>query len=531
MDQDLASKVSSLCVRHYTEVLPKKGKPQASKEWTLLAAVVQVNEKTDDLKVVAMATGTKCIGQSKMSKEGDIINDSHAEVLARRAFLRYLYEQLQHAYSGIQETIFGRPDQDYRCFLKGFITFYFFTSCTPCGDASIFPKESYSSDDPGKDSDADHYEARGVSQNRATDQGVLKRSGESLEGTEISSHNLSDLPSGCSHCNKKLKSEKSAVMEQFTSKTPSEQHRNSHSSVSEGDNQSVEQRSNTCSATSTVKTDKTTCKATGCPAVSNQPQEIIDFSSGACQDIHRTGAKCVPGGPQDLLLSGADYHTVGLLRLKPGRGDSTLSMSCSDKMAKWNVVGWQGALLSHFLARPVHMTAVIFGKCPFNQEATERALIGRLQQVSDLPEHYCIHAPLIVSTQVLFPDSKEAVQSSNAAGDRVKLVPAGAAIIWASVEHKALDVSVNGKRQGVITKNIHKQEARCSVCKAEMFQSFKDLVKSIPEEERPQTLRRADLHTYHDYKMAAITYQDALARLLIVFNTWVKKPQDYLLFR
>ena len=40
------------------------------------------------MKVVAMGTGSKCIGQSHMCLKGHIINDSHAEVTARRSFLR-----------------------------------------------------------------------------------------------------------------------------------------------------------------------------------------------------------------------------------------------------------------------------------------------------------------------------------------------------------------------------------------------------------------------------------------------------------
>lgn len=59
-------------------------------------------------------------------------------------------------------------------------------------------------------------------------------------------------------------------------------------------------------------------------------------------DIHRTGAKCLNVETrQDPRLPGAAYHVVGAVRTKPGRGDRTLSVSCSDKLLRWHSSGVQ----------------------------------------------------------------------------------------------------------------------------------------------------------------------------------------------
>jgi hypothetical protein len=101
--QRLADAVAAAVLAKYAD-LPKNGKPSPT-EWTILAGLVASRSQQsegnqdaswhdDEVAVVALATGNKCLSASKLRPDGRALNDSHAEVLTRRSFIHFLQTQM-----------------------------------------------------------------------------------------------------------------------------------------------------------------------------------------------------------------------------------------------------------------------------------------------------------------------------------------------------------------------------------------------------------------------------------------------------
>ena len=241
-----AEDLAKLCFDRFKQ-LPKTGKPNSS-EWTILAGVVLHNKQTGNCQVVSLGCGTKCLGKSKFCSQGLILNDSHAEVLARRGLLRYFYYEINKALANSNrphnDCIFEWMPEKQKFHLKDELTLHFLSTQTPCGDACIL------------DAGGENFTKEPVNKRQKMDRVGIKNTEDNVGSVVVSVY---------------------------------------------------------------------------------------------------TGAKLIGSHHTDPM-----EQLVGAVRTKPGRGERTLSMSCSDKLAKWQIMGVQGALLDNFLSEPIYFRTLNF---------------------------------------------------------------------------------------------------------------------------------------------------------------------------
>ncbi|KAI4721196.1 adenosine-deaminase domain-containing protein [Aureobasidium sp. EXF-10727] len=123
---------------HRKPRLPSSGLKAGRREWVPLAGIVLENSD-GALTCAALATGMKCLPRDKIQGlDGNVVHDSHAEILALRAFNRFLLDQsaLLCADPCADSLLISTSAQKPFTIDPRF-TIHMYCSEAPCGDASM----------------------------------------------------------------------------------------------------------------------------------------------------------------------------------------------------------------------------------------------------------------------------------------------------------------------------------------------------------------------------------------------------------
>ena len=359
----------------------------------VIAAIVKKTYGDEAGVVVSLGAGNRCITGDRLTLDGKTVNDSHAEIICRRAFLRYLYSELEK-FANKNDSIFEQGRIGGRLQVKDDITWHLYISTAPCGDGALFsPREANKIDPTSVDTASRDHSPLYTSKQ----QGLLRTKVEDGEGT-----------------------------------------------------------------------------------IPIDPNE----------------------GPQTW---------DGIIR-----GNRLRTMSCTDKICRWNVLGMQGALLSHII-EPIYLDSLTLGYL-YEHGHLARALCCRLSKDSDidekLPMPYSLNHPWLGRVTAFSP-SRETQKTNNLS------------VNWYL---GSTGMELTDGRTGACLTRTDNAPTPSRLCKAELYKHFKWV---CAKQRNLQHLNAFE--TYREAKEKAYGFQEAKAVMAKQFKasrygTWVKKPRELEMF-
>ncbi|KAM3604179.1 uncharacterized protein V6R79_007403 [Siganus canaliculatus] len=144
LPQFFAEAVFHLVREKYTELANSCSSSSHTRHKVLAGVVMTRGFDLRSAQVVSLATGTKCLDTNNVSDRSVTLGDCHAEVIARRALLRFLYAQiellLRNPADCLEQSIFrpSKTSNGRKVFqLCDGIHFHMYVSSSPCGDTRL----------------------------------------------------------------------------------------------------------------------------------------------------------------------------------------------------------------------------------------------------------------------------------------------------------------------------------------------------------------------------------------------------------
>lgn len=191
-------------------------------------------------------------------------------------------------------------------------------------------------------------------------------------------------------------------------------------------------------------------------------------------------------------------------------GERLRTMSCSDKILRWNVLGLQGALLSHFL-EPVYLSSVTLGYL-YSQGHLTRAICCRVARDGSVLQDK-LRAPYHINHPEV---GRVSVYDSARQTGKTK----ESSVNWCLADESEVEV-LDGTKGKVDGPKLDVSR----VSKRKMFALFQQLCAKN---------NRRDLQSlsvYSDAKEAARAYQEAKQSFFSTleemgYGSWIRKPQE-----